>query len=119
MSRAHFDNYFTYYSLFFLNIGCDIRQILVFSFVMSSPPSSSHDASASSDDDADVLYHSYAHGGGNGSYINNNSEENDNSLEMNRLARGAFRKVTHCIFDLDGLLLGEFSFFLRNGLRRG
>lgn len=78
---------------------------------MSSPTSSLHDVSAdatTSSDDADTLCHTYAHGSGNGSYINNVGEEVDDSLEMNRLARGPFRKVTHCIFDLDGLLLGKF-----------
>lgn len=82
---------------------------------------SSSSSSSSSNDDGNYatceLRYCYAYGSSNGIY-NTDSEgaqlgEKNNVSNMNRVAglpRGPFRKVTHCIFDLDGLLLGEFKF---------
>lgn len=106
-------------------------------FTMSSPslPDVADDAAASSHDATITLdllaKQSSVHGIGNLNHIQQPDRDNATTLpeaktpstvDMNRiagLARVPFRKVTHCIFDLDGLLLGKF---LRNvfwGKERG
>lgn len=90
---------------------------------MSSPslPDAADDAAAPSRDATITLdllaKQSSAHGIGNVSHIrllDSNSatlsDENTSTDDMSRiagLARTPFRRVTHCIFDLDGLLLGK------------